>query len=45
MKLREPTVKVDYEEYLKFVSSVTSEASAETDAFIERVNELNLMLI
>lgn len=40
MKLREPTVKVDYEEYLKFVSSVTSEASAETDAFIERVNEL-----
>ena len=40
MKLREPTVEVDYKEYLKFVSSVTSEASAETDAFIERVNEL-----
>ena len=40
MKLREPTVKVDYDEYLKFVSGVTSEASAETDAFIERVNEL-----
>ena len=40
MKLREPTVKVDYDEYLKFVSGVTSEASSETDAFIERVNEL-----
>ena len=41
MKLREPAkVNVDYDEYLKFVSGVTSEASAETDAFIERVNEL-----
>ena len=41
MKLREPAqVNVDYDEYLKFVSGVTSEASADTNAFIERVNEL-----
>ena len=41
MKLREPAkVNVDYDEYLKFVSGVTSEASADKDAFIERVNEL-----
>ena len=41
MKLREPAkVNVDYDEYLKFVSGVTSEASSDKDAFIERVNEL-----
>ena len=41
MKLREPAkVNVDYDEYLKFVSCVTSEASSDKDAFIERVNEL-----
>ena len=32
-------VIVDYEHYLDFVSQVTSKASAETDDFIERVNE------
>ena len=41
MKLREPAkVNVDYDEYLKFVSGVTSKASSDKDAFIERVNEL-----
>ena len=33
-------VVVDYEHYLDFVSQVTSKAAAETDDFIERVNEL-----
>lgn len=36
----EPEVKVDYTRYVDFVNQVTSKASTDPDAFIERVNEL-----
>ena len=38
MKLREP--RVNYDEYLKFVSGVTSKESSDYDAFIARFAEL-----
>ncbi len=38
MKLREPSV--NYDEYLKFVSGVTSKESSDYDAFIARFAEL-----
>ena len=38
MKLREP--RVSYDEYLKFVSGVTSKESSDYDAFIARFAEL-----
>lgn len=38
--VNEPPVKVDYTRYVDFVNQVTSKASTDPDAFIERVNEL-----
>ena len=38
MKLREP--RVNYDEYLKFVSGVTSKESSDYDAFVARFAEL-----
>jgi NTP pyrophosphatase (non-canonical NTP hydrolase) len=43
MKLRDdttPKVRVDYDEYLKFVSAVTSKESSDYDAFVARFAEL-----
>ena len=43
MKLRDEastTVSVDYDEYLKFVSAVTSKESSDYDAFVSRFAEL-----
>ena len=43
MKLRDdptPKVRVDYGEYLKFVSAVTSKESSDYDAFVARFDEL-----
>ena len=43
MKLRDdptPKVRVDYDEYLKFVAGVTSKESSDHDAFIARFAEL-----
>ena len=43
MKLRDdptPKVRVDYDEYLKFVAGVTSKESSDYDAFVARFAEL-----